>query len=216
MKMASRRRLLIATGGLLTSVPLGALADTLTLTPAQTEGPFYPRELPLDRDNDLATVVGVPQGAKGTITHVYGTVRDAQGRAVPGARVEIWQCNAFGKYHDARDRRVMPIDPGFQGFGTTTADGEGRWRFRTIRPVAYPGRTPHIHFAILPPGGGRLVTQMYVDGEAGNARDGVYRAIRGDVERQSVTVALNPAAEIEAGALAGIFNIVLGRDTLAG
>jgi protocatechuate 3,4-dioxygenase, beta subunit len=216
MMMASRRLLLVATGGLLTAAPLSALAETLTPTPAQTEGPFYPRELPLDRDNDLATVAGAPQGAKGTITHVFGTVRDAQGRAMPGARVEIWQCNGFGKYHDTRDRRAVPLDPGFQGFGATLTDGEGRWRFRTIRPVAYPGRTPHIHFAILPSGGGRLVTQMYVEGEAGNARDGVYRSIRDEAARQSVTVVLNPAAEIEAQAFAGEFNIVLGRDTLAG
>jgi protocatechuate 3,4-dioxygenase beta subunit len=216
MKLASRRLLLAATGGLLTSAPLSALAEALTLTPAQTEGPFYPRELPLDRDNDLATVAGAAQGAKGTIAHVFGTVRDVLGRAVTGARVEIWQCNTFGKYHDARDRRIAPLDPGFQGFGATLTDSEGRWRFRTIRPVAYPGRTPHIHFAILPSGGGRLVTQMYVEGEAGNARDGVYRAIRDDAARRSVTVTLDPAEEIEAKALAGEFNIVLGRDTLAG
>jgi protocatechuate 3,4-dioxygenase beta subunit len=214
MIIASRRRLLLTTTGLLTASPVAALAATLT--PMQTEGPFYPRELPLDRDNDLATVAGAPAGARGIITHVFGTLRDETGHALANARVEIWQCNAFGKYHDPRDRRDAPIDPGFQGFGATQTDGEGRWRFRTIRPVAYPGRTPHIHFAVLPQGGGRLVTQMYVAGEAGNARDGVYRAIRDEAARQSVTVALNPAAEIEAQALAGEFNIVLGRDTLAG
>lgn len=216
MIVSSRRRLLVASGGLLVAGPLSAVAQILTPTPAQTEGPFYPRELPLDRDNDLATVTGAPAGAKGTIAHVFGTVRDEQGRVVTGTRVEIWQCNAFGKYHDARDRRDAPLDPGFQGFGETTTDAQGRWRFRTIRPVVYPGRTPHIHFAIVPQGGTKLVTQMYVAGEAGNARDGVYRSIRDEAARKSVTVALAPADDVEAKALAGEFNIVLGRNTLPG
>src|SRR5512147_2729084 len=117
MIVPSRRRLLMAGSGLLLVRPLAAMAAVLAPTPAQTEGPFYPRELPLDRDNDLATVTGAPAGARGTITHVFGTVRDERGRAVAGTRVEIWQCNAFGKYHDARDRRDAPLDPGFQGFG---------------------------------------------------------------------------------------------------
>lgn len=212
--MPTRRRLVVAGGALVLAAPFSAIAETLT--PPQTEGPFYPRELPLDRDNDLATVTGSKAGAKGTITHVFGTLQDESGRAIAGARLEIWQCNAFGKYHDPRDRSVRPIDPGFQGFGETLSDAEGRWRFRTIRPVAYPGRTPHIHFAIIAPGGARLVTQMYVAGEPGNARDGVYRGIRDDAERQSVTVALNPASDIEAGALAGNFAIVLAGNARSG
>jgi protocatechuate 3,4-dioxygenase beta subunit len=87
----------------------------------------------------------------------------------------------------------------------TTDDGS--YRFRTIRPVPYPGRTPHIHFAIMAPGRPRLVTQMYVAGEPGNARDGVYLAIRDPAARARVTVALDPAQEPDA--LAGRFDIVL-------
>ncbi len=182
-------------------------------TPAQTTGPFYPRELPLDRDNDLATVTGAPAGAKGQPTHVFGTVRDVEGRPLPGARVEIWQCNAFGRYHHPNDRRDAPLDPGFQGFGETLTTGAGAYRFRTIRPVAYPGRTPHIHFAVTAPGSGRLVTQMYVEGEPGNARDALLNSIRDAEARRSVIVVLQPAPEIEGGAIAGTFDIVLGGNT---
>jgi protocatechuate 3,4-dioxygenase, beta subunit len=141
---------------------------------------------------------------------VFGRVRDVEGRAVPGARVEIWQCNAFGRYHHAGDSRNVPLDPGFQGYGETVSTADGAYRFRTIRPIAYPGRTPHIHFAITVPQGGKLVTQMYVEGEAGNERDGVLRNIRDPEARKSVIVPLKAAPELDAGALAGQFDIVLG------
>ncbi len=182
-------------------------------TPAQTTGPFYPRELPLDRDNDLATVMGAVAPAQGSLTHVFGAVRDTDGRPLSGARVEIWQCNTFGRYHHPADRRDAPLDPGFQGFGETVTDAEGRYRFRTIRPVPYPGRTPHIHFAVAVPGGVRLVTQMYVEGEPGNARDPLLNSIRDAEVRRSVIVVLNAAPDIEAGAIAGRFDIVLGGNT---
>jgi protocatechuate 3,4-dioxygenase, beta subunit len=210
--MSSRRRLLIGAGAALLLRPGSGWAALLP-TPAQTTGPFYPRELPLDRDNNLATVAGAPAGAKGELTHVFGTVRDVGGRPVAGARVEIWQCNAFGRYHHPNDRRDAPIDPGFQGFGETVTTGEGAYRFRTIRPVEYPGRTPHIHFAVTAPGGGRLVTQMYVEGAPGNARDALLNSIRDPEARRSVIVALRPAPEIEGGAIAGTFDIVLGSTT---
>jgi protocatechuate 3,4-dioxygenase beta subunit len=207
--MRSRRRLLLVASAAVLARPLDALAALLP-TPAQTTGPFYPRELPLDRDNDLATVAGAPAGAKGELTHVFGTVRDLDGRPLPGARVEIWQCNAFGRYHHPNDRRDAPVDPGFQGFGETVTTGEGSYRFRTIKPVPYPGRAPHIHFAVTAPGGARLVTQMYVEGAPGNDRDVLLSSIRDPAARRGVIVALRPAPEIEGGALAGTFDIVLG------
>lgn len=216
---ASRRRLLAAAAvgtGWLVARPLTAFAATLTPTPAQTTGPFYPRELPLDRDADLASVAGARARAQGTLTHIFGTVRDVDGRPIRGARVEIWQCNAFGRYHHPNDRRSAPLDPGFQGFGETVTGDDGRYRFRTIKPVPYPGRTPHIHFAVVAPGGSRLVTQMYIDGEPGNARDGLLNSIRDEAARRSVIVPLKPAPEIEADALAGAFEIVLGGNARAG
>lgn len=182
----------------------------LVATPPQTTGPFYPRDLPLDRDNDLVRVAGAEAPARGQLTHVFGRVLDREGRPLSGARVEIWQCNAFGRYHHPRDTRDAPLDPGFQGYGETVSSADGAYRFRTIRPVPYPGRTPHIHFAVQAPGSTRLVTQMYVAGEPANARDRLYNSIRDSAARAAVTVALVPAPEIEPDAIAGRFDLVLG------
>jgi protocatechuate 3,4-dioxygenase beta subunit len=205
-----RRRLLIG-GAVLALAGRGAPAfAALAQTPQQTAGPFYPVTLPLDRDNDLARVAGAAGPAQGEITHVFGRVLDRNGRPVSGARIEIWQCNAFGRYHHPRDTRDVPIDPGFQGYGETASAADGAYRFRTIRPVPYPGRTPHIHFAVTAPGAQRLVTQMYVAGEPLNARDGLYNSIRDPEARAAVTVALAPAPQVEPGAIAGSFDIVLG------
>jgi protocatechuate 3,4-dioxygenase, beta subunit len=185
-------------------------AGALALTPPQTEGPFYPPELPADDDNDLVRVTGADAAAMGRVTHVAGRVLDRRGRPLPRAVVEIWQCDANGRYlHPADDDR-LPRDPRFQGYGRALTDAGGGYRFRTIRPVAYPGRTPHIHVKVLDgPGGGELLTtQMYVAGEPLNARDGLYRRLDAE-ERERVTVALREADEIEAGALAGVFEIVV-------
>ncbi len=210
-----RRRVIAgaAAFGVALALRPGARAErALVRTAPQTTGPFYPRELPLDRDNDLARVAGAPQGAKGVISHVGGRLLDEDGRAIPGARIEIWQCNAFGRYHHPEDRRDAPIDPGFQGYGETASASDGAYRFRTIKPVPYPGRTPHIHFAVTAPGERRLVTQMYVDGAPENARDFLLNGIRDEAQRRAVIVAFHPADTLESGALAAIFNIVLARD----
>ena len=190
-------------------VPLAAAGAGLVVTPGQTEGPFYPTYLPADTDTDLVRVQGQKAQALGRITHVSGRVLDRRGEAVRGARVEIWQCDANGIYHHPAQRGVQRRDTAFQGFGRTEVSAEGRYTFRTIRPVPYPGRTPHIHFRIDAPGAGRLTTQMYVAGEPQNATDGVLRGIRDPRARESVIVELVPAGEIEAGALKGTFDIVL-------
>ena len=204
----SRRGLLgIAAGLAATRV---ASAAALLPTPRQTLGPFYPTELPLDRDNDLLLVNGQPGTALGTPPHVFGRVLDPTGRPVRNALVEIWQCDANGRYHHAGDGRRVSLDRNFQGYGQFTTGDDGAYRFRTIRPVAYPGRTPHIHFAIRGPGFERLVTQMYVAGELGNERDGVLNAIRDERQRRQVTVSLAAASDLEPGALRGEFEIVLG------
>jgi protocatechuate 3,4-dioxygenase beta subunit len=208
----TRRRLLVGTGTVLTLVGsrvLPAMAG-LAATPRQTTGPFYPVELPLDRDNYLVRVAGASAPAQGQITHVFGRVLDRDARRISGARVEIWQCNAFGRYHHPRDTRDAPLDPGFQGYGETVSAADGGYRFRTIRPVPYPGRTPHIHFAVTVPGLQRLITQMYVAGEPLNARDGLYNSIRDADSRAAVTVALAPVPTLEPGAVGGTFDIVLG------
>ncbi len=222
----SRRRLLIeGTVASAAAVPLllartdaalAAAADVLTPTPRQTAGPFYPLTLPLDSDNDLVRVAGRGGMAKGVVTHVGGRVLDPAGRPIADARVEIWQCDANGHYHHVRDDgggidRRAPLDENFQGYGRTVTDGSGAYRFRTIRPVAYPGRTPHIHFAVSGRGVERFTTQMYVAGEPGNARDGILMSVRDAAARARLIVPLNPAREVEENAVAGTFDIVLGQ-----
>ena len=177
-------------------------------TPSQTAGPFYPQRFPADTDNDLVHVAGRSGTAKGTVAQISGRILDWDERPVAGARVEIWQCDANGRYHYVRDDRAgPPPDENFQGYGRTTTDREGGYLFRTIRPVPYPGRTPHIHFAVAAPGFPPFITQMYVAGEAQNERDGVLMSIRDPAARARLIVPLRPA--VEQGALAGTFDIVL-------
>ncbi len=211
--MIPRRRIMEVFVASAAGLGLSRLAAAVALppTPAQTAGPFYPLALPADSDNDLIHIAGREGTAKGTVTLVTGSILDPEGRPVSGARVEIWQCDANGRYHYVRDDRAgPPLDDNFQGYGQTTTDATGGYHFQTIRPVPYPGRTPHIHFAVAAPGARRLVTQMYVAGEPLNERDGVLASIRDPAARARVVVPLVPAPQIEAGALAGSFDIVLG------
>jgi protocatechuate 3,4-dioxygenase beta subunit len=201
-----RRSLILGAGASLIGAPSLLHASTMP-TPRATEGPFYPTTLPLDQDNDLVSVTGVQAKARGTIAHVSGRVLDSAGNPVSGARVEIWQCDWQGIYLHPRDGGQNRRDTGFQGFGATMTDAGGNYRFRTIRPVAYAGRTPHIHYKVKN-GTRELTTQMYVAGEAGNERDFLYRNLGSAASL--VTVALAPAPQIEAEAIAGRFDIVLG------
>jgi len=208
-----RRRFVL--GGLAAAgasiVPLSApWSETgLVATPRQTAGPFYPTKLPPDIDNDLVVLRGSAARAEGIVTHVMGRVLGIDGRPIPNATVEIWQCDARGRYLHPGDTGGRPRDRAFQGYGRAVSDADGAYRFRTIKPVPYPGRTPHIHFAVEAPGRRELVTQMYVAGEPLNERDGLYRQIRDLRQRAAVTVRLEPANGIEAGAIAGRFDITL-------
>ena len=208
-----RRRRFIVTGAATTAalvLPGRLLAQSgLVPTPAQTAGPFYPVAFPSDVDNDLVVKRGSEARAEGTVTHVMGRVLGIDGRPIAGATVEIWQCDARGRYLHPGDSGRQPRDSAFQGYGRAVSDADGAYRFRTVRPVPYPGRTPHIHFAVAAPGKRELVTQMYVAGEPLNERDGLYRSIRDTRQRAAVTVRLDPAGGIEAGALAGTFDLVL-------
>jgi protocatechuate 3,4-dioxygenase, beta subunit len=212
--MVPRRRVLegIAVSAASWSLWSAARAASLAPTPVQITGPFYPLALPADSDNDLIHVAGRQGTAKGTVTYVTGRVLDPAGRPASGARVEIWQCDANGRYHNVNDERAEPpLDENFQGYGQTVTDGAGSYRFRTIRPVPYPGRTPHIHFAVSAIGLPHFVTQMYVAGEAGNERDGVLMGVRDPAARARLIVPLRPAPGVEDEALAGTFDIVLGQ-----
>jgi protocatechuate 3,4-dioxygenase beta subunit len=185
-----RRGLLLAAGAAFVAsggIPLLAWAQAAVRqpTPAQTEGPFYPVELPADHDADLL-LNGALRYTRGQPAWVEGTVNDLEGRPVRGAVVEIWQCDQQGHYHHPGDGNRA--DRAFQGFGRVTVDGQGRYRFRTIRPVAYGGRAPHIHVKVRLAVRELLTTQLYVQGDAGNARDFLWRQLRSDDERAALTV----------------------------
>jgi protocatechuate 3,4-dioxygenase beta subunit len=180
------------------------------LTPRQTEGPFYPADWTGDIDADLVVVKGEATRALGQIAHVRGRILDVNGNPVEGARVEIWQCDNQGVYRHPRDERgTRRKDAGFQGRGRALTASDGQYTFRTIKPVAYPGRTPHIHFKVDHPGGSQLITQLYVHGESQNNRDGILNGIRDPRQRDSVIVKFEPAERLEQGALAATFDIVL-------
>lgn len=183
-----RRRLLFAAPALLLARPAFALE---ALTPRSTEGPFYPRTLPADQDNDLVKVEGAVREAGGDILALSGRVLDRDAKPIAGARVEIWQCDAHGVYLHPGDRNLAKRDAAFQGFGHATADGGGNFAFRTIVPVPYPGRTPHIHMKVKLGGRELLTTQFYRAGFAQNATDGVFRAL-GAAGQKAVSMVLNP------------------------
>ena len=211
MTDARRRQFLRATGALAASAALPAWATDLVPTPAQMRGPFYPLTFPLDQDNDLVSVSGRSGLAHGTIANVAGQVLDDKGRPQAGVRVEIWQVNGYGRYHHAGDGSDKPIDPNFQGYGTALTGADGAYRFRTVKPVAYPGRAPHIHFALTRKDFGTFSTQMYLAGAAENERDFLLSGIRDRKARASLIVALEPSSAF-AGELAGEFPIVLSAD----
>jgi protocatechuate 3,4-dioxygenase beta subunit len=188
----------------------GLFAEELVRTPAQTEGPFYPNKLPLDTDNDLLIVNNSITPAVGTVTHLSGRVLDAKGEPVRNALVEIWQVDGKGVYLHTADSGRKPRDKNFQGFGRFLTGSTGEYYFRTVKPVPYPGRTPHIHFKIKREGKELLTTQCYVKGEPGNERDGIFRGIRDAKAREAVLVDFAPLKNSRIGELGARFDIVLG------
>jgi protocatechuate 3,4-dioxygenase, beta subunit len=150
-----------------------AQAVTLPLTPRQTEGPYYPTILPTDTDHDLL-VNGAQTYAVAQRALVEGVVLNRRSQPVPRAVVEIWQCDEKGRYHHPSDGGA---DPAFQGFGRVTVGADGRFAFKTMRPSRYVGRTPHIHVKVKLDGRELLTTQLYVQGEADNERDSLWRRL---------------------------------------
>jgi protocatechuate 3,4-dioxygenase beta subunit len=204
------RRLLLAAAGI-TVLPLhSSRAAGLAATPSQTEGPFYPAAFPADSDNDLVQVRGQAARAMGTILHLQGRVLDAAGKPLDGALVEIWQCDAHGLYDHPRQPGRERRDGAFQGYGKMLTDAQNTYRFRTLKPVAYPGRAPHIHLKVATADGRQLTTQFYLAGDPQNERDFVYRAAARDPrQRERIDMRLQPASGLEAGAFATTMDIVV-------
>lgn len=190
-----------------------AFADALTRTPRQTEGPFYPDHMPLDTDNDLLIVNDSITPAVGTVTHLSGRVLDSRGDPIRNAVVEIWQVDNNGSYFHSRGANPEKNgvrDSNFQGFGRFLTGSTGEYYFRTIKPVPYPGRTPHIHFAIKLRGSDKFTTQCYIRGEPRNATDGVLAGIRDAKEKASVIIPFAPIQDSRIGEVAAHFDIVMG------
>jgi protocatechuate 3,4-dioxygenase, beta subunit len=214
--LSSRRRFLnrlaLGAGALAASgwFEPGAFAKELMRTPAQTEGPFYPDHLPLDTDNDLLVVNDAITPAVGEVTHLTGRVLDAAGEPVRNAVVEIWQCDQNGAYLHSGTGNREKRDRNFQGFGRFMTGPTGEYYFRTIKPVPYPGRTPHIHYKIKLKGKDALTTQCYVKGHPGNPKDGIWRSLPEGQTRDSVTIDFTPIKTSRIGELAAKFDVVLG------
>ena len=190
----------------------GLFAEELTITPAMTEGPFYPDRLPIDTDNDLLVINDSITPAVGEITYLTGRVLSRSGQPIRNAFVEIWQCDHSGVYlHSADNNNRANQDKNFQGYGRFVTDSKGRYSFRTIKPVPYPGRTPHIHFGVSRNGHRVFTTQMLIKGHEQNAGDGVFRAIRDQKLRDSVLVDFTPLQGSRLGELEASFDIVLGK-----
>ena len=198
-RSASQRRGFIVTGAAAVAAALSpaglclaqASGRALPPTPSQAEGPFYPVLLPVDSDQDLLRNGGAVYG-RGQPAWVEGTVVDTAGRPVAGAVVEIWQCDQAGHYHHPGDGGQA--DPAFQGFGRVTVGSDGRYRFRTLRPAPYSGRTPHIHVKVRLGRRELLTTQLYVAGDAGNERDFLWQRLSAQ-GRAALTVPFTAEAD---------------------
>ena len=160
-------------------LPVTGLASTTMLTPSGTEGPFYPTAGMRydDIDNDLVKISAVVEQAGGEVVILAGRLLDRSGEPIAGARIEIWQCDVKGRYLHRGDPGWRSRDKAFQGFGHDLTAADGRYSFRTIKPVPYSGRTPHIHVKVLVDGRERLTTQFYLPDHPGNENDWLYQRV---------------------------------------
>jgi protocatechuate 3,4-dioxygenase beta subunit len=171
------------------ALPVSGLAATAIPTPAGSEGPFYPTTGMRfdDVDNDLVRISDALKQAGGEIVQLGGRLLDRAGSPVAGARIEIWQCDVNGRYLHRGDSGFVSRDPAFQGFGRDLTRADGSYSFRTINPVPYSGRTPHIHVKVLVGGRERLTTQFYLPDHPGNDNDWLYQRVPVD-RREQVTM----------------------------
>jgi len=188
----------------------GLWAEELTTTPRMTEGPFYPDKLPLDTDNDLLILNDYLTAAAGEVTHLSGRILSSAGEPIRNAFVEIWQVDNNGAYINSNDPRLENRDSNFQGYGRFLTDVQGRYYFRTIKPVPYPGRTPHIHLAVSKNGQRLWTTQLLINGHEQNAKDGLFRRIEDPKLRELVVADFNPIKGSKTGELAVNWDVVIG------
>lgn len=190
----------------------------LVVTPSQTVGPFFALGLAAGHDIDLACAQPGGARAQGTPIEVSGRVVDESAKPVRKALIEVWQANRWGKYDHPDDVTDAPLDPNLKGWGRMLTDAEGRYRFRSIKPGAYPNpgydnwmRPPHIHFSIFAAGlMQRLITQLYFPGEALNDIDPILNGIE-DLDARAALIARETGRRDD-GTVAFTFDIVLRGD----
>ena len=195
--------------------PLVPLAHTLS----EVTGPVYGHEEVGDLDHDLTRQHGGEPLGERIILH--GRVVDGDGRPVRGTLLELWQANAAGRYQHVVDRHPAPLDPNFSGAGRCLTDDEGRYRFVTIRPGAYPWRNhdnawraAHIHLSVFGPAfATRLVTQLYFPGDPLFFQDPIFNSVRDPVHRERLIARFDLDQTVPEWALAYEFELVLrGRE----
>lgn len=189
-KSTQSRRFFVST--ILGAIGLSALpkpASAATPTPPAAEGPFYPTPTMrrADVDNDLVKILGSVEEAGGEVIILKGRVLDRAGAPLADRRIEIWQCDMNGKYLHSGDRQAIEFDPAFQGFGHDITGPDGSYEFRTIKPVTYPGRTPHIHVKIIEGEQEVLTSQFYIAGHPANSRDRIFNRLS-DSDAQAVSM----------------------------
>jgi protocatechuate 3,4-dioxygenase beta subunit len=192
----------------------GLFAEELLKTPEVTEGPFYPDKLPLDTDNDLIIINDSITPAVGEITHLSGRVLDTSGSPLRDLTVEIWQCDANQVYINTgdSDAKKDQQDRNFQGFGRFTTNSKGEYRFRTIKPVPYPGRpAPHIHVKVKRGDRELLTTQINIAGHPGNEVDGIVKSAGGLIERELTMADWKKVEGSKIGEWAARHDLILGR-----
>jgi protocatechuate 3,4-dioxygenase, beta subunit len=216
----TRRHLLAASAAVAgagltgTALPAFGQQPAVRSTNEQVIGPFYPVRQPADQDADLTVIAGKKDArALGTIVYFSGRITNLRGELVPDAELELWQANAAGRYTHPADDNPQSVDPNFDGYARIRTDAEGRYRFKTIKPGAYPAapgwvRPPHIHFDVRGKES-RLVTQMYFEGEELNAKDRYFDRLPPAGKEALVARYGTRSAEHEQGALVAVWNIVL-------
>ena len=188
----------------------GLMAESLSLTPRQTEGPFYPDKMPLDTDNDLIILNNSLTPAVGTVAYLTGVVTDIKGKPLRNTLVEIWQVDNNGVYLHSKGGSRAKLDSNFQGYGRFLTDSKGKYFFRTLKPSPYSGRTPHIHMSVSAKGQKKFTTQCYVKGEPRNQTDFILKRVKDPKARESLIVPFAPVKGSKMGEVTARFDIVLG------